>query len=146
MRVSENLWGTALTEVTGEEKGLCSRGPLLKNQAVVGLPLNAEAPVAARELVEASLGFLQLEELLLQQLIPSNHTEHTEDRMNSLENPPDVLLLFAFHPERINYIQVCVFWGWAQNNKRNWGKCFSIVLYTTWLLNNDLMTHTDTNL
>lgn len=120
-----------LTEVTGEEKGLCSWGPLLKNQAVVGLSLHAEAPVAARELVEASLCLLQLEKLLLQQLIPLNHTEHTEDWMNSLENPPDVLLLFDFHPERINHIQVCVFWSWAQNNKSNWGNNVQCCLYMT---------------
>lgn len=54
-----------LTEVAGQEEGLCSRSPLLKKQAVVGQMLHTEAVVAARELVEASLGLLELEEFLL---------------------------------------------------------------------------------
>lgn len=63
---------TLLTEVTGEEEGLSSRSPLLKEQAVVRLPLHAEGPVAACELVEASLRLFEQEELLLQQPIPAN--------------------------------------------------------------------------
>lgn len=54
-----------LTEVTGEEEGLCSWSPLLKKQAVVRLTLHAEGVVAACELVEASLCLFQLEKLLL---------------------------------------------------------------------------------
>lgn len=64
-----------LTEVSGEEEGLCSWSPLLKEQAAVRLPLHAEALVAAGELVKASLRLLQLEELLLKQLIPANSGE-----------------------------------------------------------------------
>lgn len=60
-----------LTEVTGEEEGLCTWSPLFQEEAVVGLPLHSKAPVAARELVEATLRLLQLEELLLQKLVPS---------------------------------------------------------------------------
>lgn len=50
-----------LTEIAGEEEGLCSRSPLLEKQAVVGQTLYTEGPVAARELVEASLCLFQLE-------------------------------------------------------------------------------------
>lgn len=54
-----------LTEIAGEEEGLCSRSPLLEKQAVVGQTLHAEGPVAAREVVEAPLGLFQLEKYLL---------------------------------------------------------------------------------
>lgn len=60
-----------LTEVAGEEEGLSCRGPLLEIQAVVGSTLHTEGAIAARELVETSLRLLQLQQLLLQQLIPS---------------------------------------------------------------------------
>lgn len=64
-----------LTEVAGEEERLGLRGPLLEIQAVVGSTLHTEGVIAARELVEASLRLLQLEQLLLQQLIPSQRKQ-----------------------------------------------------------------------
>lgn len=51
---------SSLTEIAGEEKGLCGGSPFLKEEAVVGLPLHAECPVASRELVEAALCLFQL--------------------------------------------------------------------------------------
>lgn len=54
-----------LTEITSEEEGLCSWSPLLEKQAVVRQSLYSEGPVAARELVEATLSLFQLEKLLL---------------------------------------------------------------------------------
>lgn len=54
-----------LTEVTGEEEGLCSRSPLFKVQAVVRPSLHTKGLVAACELVKASFCLIQLEKLLL---------------------------------------------------------------------------------
>lgn len=54
-----------LTEVTGEEEGLCSRSPLFKKQAVVRLSLHTEGLVASCELVKTSFCLLQLEKLFL---------------------------------------------------------------------------------
>lgn len=64
-----------LTEVAGEEEGLSCRSPLLEIQAVVRSTLHTEGVVAARELVETSFRLLQLEQLLLQQLIPSKQNK-----------------------------------------------------------------------
>lgn len=67
-----------LTEIAGEEEGLCSWSPLLKKEAVVRQTLHPEGPVAARELVEASLCLFQLEKVLLQQVIPSHRAKNTQ--------------------------------------------------------------------
>lgn len=73
-RLSDEVTGL-LTEVAGEEERLGGRGPLLEKQAVVGSTLHTEGVIAARELVEASLRLLQLAQLLLQQLIPSQQKQ-----------------------------------------------------------------------
>ena len=57
-----------LTEVSGEEEGFSGGCPLLKDQAVVRLPLNAKVGVAPRELIKAPLGLLKKLQLLLKLL------------------------------------------------------------------------------
>lgn len=72
-----------LTEVACEEEGLRGRSPFPEMQAVVGLSLHAEQVVAACELVEASFSLVQLEQLFLEQVIPSEHREHNMHQWKS---------------------------------------------------------------
>lgn len=75
---SHSVLKMPLTEIAGEEEGLCSGSPLLKKQAIVSQTLHPKGPVAACELVEASFCLFQLEKLLLQQIIPSHGTRNTK--------------------------------------------------------------------